>query len=104
MTDCIFCKITDKSLSANILYEDNQCLVFDDAHPKERIHKLIIPKRHIASLMEIEEQDTDLLGHMLFVAKKIAADLELEGYWLKLHVGEKGGQEIDHIHFHLLAR
>ena len=84
-------------------FEDDRSMAFYDIHPKAKYHLLIIPKKHIPSLMTVEESDQPLIGHLVWNAKKIADSMALQGYQVRLHVGEKGGQEVPHMHFHLLA-
>ena len=103
MNDCLFCKIRDKEIPSQMVYEGSQAVAFKDINPKAKHHILIVPRKHIDSVMTMEESDQELVGHLVWDAKKIADDLGLEGYQLKFHVGEKGGQEIYHLHLHLLA-
>jgi len=103
--DCIFCKIIAKVIPAAVVYEDKQILAFKDIHPLTPIHVLIIPKKHIESINDFSETDEQLAGHMVVVAKKIAADLQTgeKGYKLLFRVGDWGGQEVGHLHLHLLG-
>lgn len=103
--NCIFCKIGRKELSADVLFEDDNYVVFKDINPKAPVHLLIIVKTHIISITDIKEEDRNLLGGLLLLAKKIAKDNNLEsgGYKLVFNVGRGGGQVIDHLHLHLLA-
>lgn len=103
MTDCIFCKIVKKQIPTELLFEDDQTLVFKDIHPKANTHLLIISKEHINSLSHASEQHAKLLSHMLLLLPKLAMDLGLDGFRTILNTGKGGGQEIDHIHFHLLS-
>ncbi len=103
--DCIFCKIAEKEIPADIVYEDGDVIAFRDAHPIAPVHVLIIPKKHIASITDISEEDTMLMGKLIAAAKKIAEDLKIseKGYKLLIRVGEHGGQEVKHIHLHLIG-
>jgi histidine triad (HIT) family protein len=103
--DCIFCKIAEKEIPADIVYEDGDVIAFCDAHPIAPVHILIIPKKHIASITDISEGDTMLMGKLIAAAKKIAEDLKIseKGYKLLIRVGEHGGQEVKHIHLHLIG-
>ena len=103
--DCIFCKIIAKVIPAEIVFEDETVLAFKDIHPLAPAHVLIIPKKHIESVNDLAEQDAALAGHMLLVARKIAQDLQTaeKGYKLLFRTGEWGGQEVGHIHLHLLG-
>ena len=105
MEDCIFCKIAGKKIDAKIVYEDKDVIAFNDTHPLAPIHVLVIPKKHIASINDIEEKDRLLMGKMVFAARNIAQDLGAAegGYKLLLRVGKNGGQEVDHIHLHLIG-
>ncbi|MBI2098151.1 MAG: histidine triad nucleotide-binding protein [Candidatus Wildermuthbacteria bacterium] len=103
MEDCIFCKIAVKETQAEIVYEDEQFIVFPDSNPKAPFHVLLIPKKHIPSLREVGEDDMELMGRLLLTAQKVAQENHLKGYKLAMHVGKEGGQEVDHLHLHLLA-
>ncbi|HWJ03594.1 MAG TPA: histidine triad nucleotide-binding protein [Verrucomicrobiae bacterium] len=105
MENCLFCSIVDKKIPANIVYEDELVIAFHDIHPVAPVHVLIVPKKHISSLNEAEEQDKELLGHILLTAGRIAKDLGIaaDGYRLINNCGQNGGQVIYHIHFHLLG-
>ncbi len=105
MTDCIFCKISTKQIDAHIVYEDENCVAFDDVHPKAPIHILIIPKKHIPTLDAIQDDETLLIGHMLQTAKKIAQNLNIadDGYRIVINCNAQGGQEVYHLHIHLLS-
>jgi histidine triad (HIT) family protein len=105
MNDCIFCKIARKEIPANIVYEDDDVIAFRDAHPIAPVHILVIPKKHIASIVDISDGDTILMGKLVAAAKKIAQDLKIseKGYKLLFRVGKHGGQEVKHIHLHLIG-
>lgn len=103
MTDCLFCKIADGTIPADKVYEDSDVLAFNDIHPKAPIHVLVIPKQHVATLSEA--RDPSLLGMLMDRVRKIADEvLELAaGYRVVINVREGGGQEIFHLHVHLLG-
>lgn len=101
--DCIFCRIVSRDLESAILYEDDDILAFRDLYPKAPVHALIIPKRHIATLDDFNDDDGLLLGRLMLVASGIAADHELEGYRVAMNVNEIGGQVIFHAHLHILG-
>ena len=105
MTDCIFCKIINKEINAAILHEDEYCLAFRDINPKAPHHILIIPKKHIPTLNDLKEEDTILMGHIVQIAKKIAQDLHIakDGYRILMNCNSYGGQEVYHIHLHILG-
>lgn len=100
----IFQKIIDREISADIVYEDDQCLAFRDINPQAPVHVLVIPKRLIPSLAEATDDDVALLGHLLVSARRVAAQLGLDnGYRTVLNCGRDGGQSVDHLHVHLLG-
>ena len=104
MSDCIFCKIINKEIPADFIYEDDSYIVLNDLYPKAPTHMLIIPKRHIRSVNDITESDSKYIGDMFLLAKKIAKQKDLSGYQLKFNVEKAGGQEIFHIHLHLTSQ
>ena len=100
----IFTKIISWEIPADILYEDKEIFVIKDINPKAKTHLLIIPKKEIPTINDLQEEDRDLIANMFFVAKKIAKDLNIEE-WYQLHfnVWKKWWQEVMHIHLHLLS-
>ncbi len=100
---CLFCDIVNKEKPADIVYEDKEIIAFKDINPKAPVHILIVPKKHIPSVKEAEEEDKELLGKLFLVARKIAEERSLEGYKLAVNVGRKAGQLVDHLHVHLLS-
>jgi histidine triad (HIT) family protein len=104
LTDCLFCRIIKKELPSDIVYEDDDVLAFRDVKPQAPVHVLIIPKRHIASLADLTEQDKDAMGHAMFCASRLARDLGIsEGYRVVVNCGKDAGQSVFHIHMHLLG-
>jgi len=105
MSDNIFLKIIRKEVPTTFLYEDDEVLAFKDIHPIAPVHILIIPKKPIVSIASLEAEDISIVGKMFFVAKKIAEDLNIseKGYKLLIRVGRDGGQEVPHLHLHLLG-
>ena len=103
MEKCIFCKIIDRDLPSDIVYEDEKIMSFKDINQKAPFHILILPKKHIESVNHLKKEDAGLIGYLFLAAKKIAKEKHLKGYKLVLNVGKKGGQLIDHIHLHFLA-
>jgi len=101
--ECLFCKIVNKEIPSEIVYEDEQVLAFKDIKPLVPIHLLIIPKKHIPSVNHLELEDKTLMGELILTAQKIARQKNLKGYKLQINVGRSGGQIIDHLHLHLLA-
>lgn len=105
MDSCIFCKIAKKDIPGNIVYEDDRIMAFHDLDPKAPVHVLIIPKEHIASLDEVADSHSELMGWLMSKIKDIAAGLGLEnGYRLVNNCGEDGMQTVKHLHFHLLGK
>ena len=103
MKNCLFCKIINKEVPSEIIYEDEKVIAFKDIHPKAPIHLLIVPKKHIPSVNHLEIEDKTLMGELILVAQKIAREKNLKGYRLQINVGRPAGQIIDHLHLHLLA-
>jgi histidine triad (HIT) family protein len=104
MSETIFTRIINKEIPADIVHEDNICLAFRDINPQAPVHILIIPKKPVTNLNEAESGDREMMGHLLLVAQKVAAEEGIaDAYRLVLNNGEGAGQEIMHLHFHLLA-
>jgi len=105
MEDCIFCKIINKEIPSTIVYEDDEVLAFRDINPAAPVHILIIPKKHISSLNELQENDELLVGKIYTVINKIAKKegVSEKGFRVIVNCGEDGGQEVKHLHFHLLG-
>ena len=102
---CVFCEIARGESPAKIIYQDDKVVAFDDLFPKTPQHKLIIPRKHIATLNDITEEDQGLLEHMLLTAKKLAANLGIaeKGYRVTFNCNPDGGQVIYHLHLHLMG-
>ncbi len=104
MTDCIFCKIINGDIESKFLYEDDEIVAFSDINPVAPVHILIIPKIHIDSADDINEENTELIGKIFKVASDLAKDMGLgKGYRIVNNCKEEGGQSVDHIHFHLIG-
>ena len=105
MEDCTFCKIIKGEIPSEKVYEDEDILAFKDINPAAPIHVLVIPKKHIATLMEVTQEDREIMAKILEVIPKIAKQLGIEdnGFRLIANCGPDSGQEVMHIHFHLLA-
>ena len=103
--DCIFCKILQGDLPSNIIYEDDLVIAFNDLYPKAPIHKLIIPRIHIETLNDLKPEHAPLLGHMTQVAKDLAKQFGVHetGYRVLMNCNKDAGQEVFHIHMHLLG-
>jgi len=105
MDNCIFCKIIKGEIPSQKLYEDDEILAFRDVNPAAPIHILVIPKKHISMLTELKEEDEVVIGRIYTVVNKIAKqeNFDEKGYRVIVNCGEDGGQEVKHIHFHLLG-
>jgi len=101
--DCIFCKIINKEIPSDIVYENDKVIAFKDISPKAPVHILVVPKKHIASIDRIEEEDKELMGDLILAAKSMARERRLKGYKLLINVGREGGQIVDHVHLHLIS-
>jgi histidine triad (HIT) family protein len=103
--ECIFCKIAEGTIKSEIVYQDEDVLAFKDINPAAPVHILIIPKKHIESVMELGEIDANLIGHIFLVAKKLAKEYNVDesGFRIVNNCGEDGGQSVNHIHFHLIG-
>lgn len=103
--DCIFCKIINGEIPAEKVYEDDRVLAFKDINPVAPIHIIVIPREHISSILDITEKNQYILKDVFTAVNKIAKDLNIdsEGFRVVNNCGEKGGQTVNHIHFHLLG-
>lgn len=102
---CIFCKIVQGDAPADFVYKDDRVVAFADIFPVAPVHLQIIPTRHIASIAEANDDDTELLGHMMQVARKLAEEhgISESGYRIVNNCGAEGGQVVFHLHFHLIG-
>ncbi|MGM0614000.1 MAG: histidine triad nucleotide-binding protein [Pseudomonadota bacterium] len=103
--DCLFCKIIKREIPADIVYEDDEVLAFNDINPQAPTHILIIPKKHIATLNDIEEADLAIIGRLQYTAAKLAKERGFaeDGYRVVMNCNEMGGQTVYHIHMHLMG-
>jgi histidine triad (HIT) family protein len=101
--DCLFCKIIAGTIPATTLYEDDDVIVFNDIKPMAKIHFLIVPKLHLESLKSCDPSHQQLLGKMLLLAPKLAAEQGLQGFKTLINTGREGGQEVFHIHIHVFG-
>lgn len=100
----IFKRIIDGEVPANIVYQDELCLAFHDINPQAPTHVIVIPKKEIASLDQVADDDAALVGHLIVTIRKLAAELKLDqGYRIIVNCGPHAGQSVDHLHFHLLG-
>ncbi len=105
MTDCLFCKMINGEIKPDTVYEDDDILAFNDINPQAPTHVLIIPKKHIDTLNDVEESDENLLGKLSRIAVKLANDAGFarDGYRVVMNCNNAGGQAVYHIHLHLLG-
>ncbi len=105
MTDCLFCKIVNKEMDTDLVYEDEKVVVFEDIKPQAPVHLLIVPKEHQENIMELDEDEFDIISHIHEVAVKMAEEYDIaeDGFRLVNNNREKAGQSIFHIHYHLLG-
>lgn len=104
-SDCLFCKIVNQELPADVVYEDDELLAFNDISPQAPTHILIIPKKHVATVNDLTESDVDVPGKLVLRAKALASEKGIaeSGYRLILNCNPEGGQTVYHIHLHLLG-
>lgn len=105
MSDCIFCKIVKGEVPSKKVYEDDKVLAFEDINPQAPVHILVIPKEHIPSIKDVNEDNIDVIGHIHLVIKKLAEEKGIyqDGFRIVNNCGEKGGQTVGHLHYHLLG-
>ena len=103
MKDCIFCKIASGEIQSQIVYQDEDVVVFKDLNPQAPTHLLIIPVKHIAKLDEASQEDMALLGKLQLTAAKVAKELCLKDFRLITNNGKGAGQTVEHLHYHLMA-
>lgn len=103
--DCLFCKIAQGEIPANVVYRDDHVVAFDDINPQAPHHKILIPLKHISTLNDLHEDDTELMGHMMQSAAMLAKQLNMadEGYRVVVNCNSGAGQSVFHIHLHLLG-
>lgn len=104
--NCIFCKIANKKIPSQLVYEDDTVVAFKDLDPQGPVHVLVIPKKHIASLMNTTAEDKELLAHITCdVIPKLAQKLDVaeKGFRTVVNTGEEGGQTVQHLHFHIIG-
>jgi len=105
MDDCLFCKMVSGEIKPDVLYENDDVLAFRDINPQAPVHILIIPKRHLSTLNDLEERDAGMIGKLFLAAKSVAAQegIDQAGYRTLINCNEQGGQVVFHIHLHLLG-
>jgi histidine triad (HIT) family protein len=105
MAQCIFCRIVQGKAPAKIVYEDESVLAFEDIHPQAPVHLLVVPRKHLASLTEMDSGDEPLVGHVLAVAAQLARERAVhdKGYRTVINNGTSAGQTVFHLHLHVLG-
>jgi len=105
MADCIFCKIVKGEIPCTKVYEDDTVLAFDDIHPMAPVHVILIPKEHIATLMDVDVSHPDIVGRLIAAAQKVAKikNVEAGGFRTVFNCNADGGQVVFHLHMHLLG-
>ena len=105
MTDCLFCKIRDGEIPADIVYENDEVLAFRDVNPQAPVHVLIVPRKHIATVNDVQPDDATVMGKLFLAAQHIAAQEGIadDGYRLVVNCNSKAGQTVFHIHMHVLG-
>ena len=103
MSDCLFCSIAAGEIPSNKVYEDDLCYAFHDIDPQAPTHFLVIPKAHIASVAEVNEENAAVVAHIFTVIAKVTRELGLESYRVVSNIGEQAGQSVHHLHFHVLS-
>jgi histidine triad (HIT) family protein len=105
MTDCLFCRIVQKTIPAKIVHEDDRTLAFDDINPQAPVHTLIIPKKHVSTVQDCRDQDSDLLAELMVACANVAQQKGLaeSGYRIVTNTGRDAGQTVFHLHLHVLG-
>lgn len=105
MEDCLFCKIVNKEIKSKIIFEDEKVLAFQDINPQAPVHILVIPKKHLATILDVKNGDKELIGHIYLTINEIVKKINLEerGFRVVVNCGEEAGQAVFHLHFHLLG-
>ena len=104
MSDCIFCKIIKGDIPCSKVYEDDNVLAFDDIQPMAPVHVIIIPKKHIATLMDIDTENMDVTGNLISAAQKVARIKDIDrGFRTVINCNAEGGQVVFHLHMHVLG-
>ena len=105
MSDCIFCHIVARTIPATLVYEDDLVIAFDDINPQAPTHTLVIPRKHVTSIAELEDLDVGLLGRLMLAGSKISKlkGIADSGYRFVINTGANGGQTVSHLHLHVLG-
>lgn len=105
MSKCIFCRIVERTLPSKIVYEDDRVLAFEDAAPQAPVHVLVIPKKHIETLLDVGDEELPLISHVVKVAVEIARGkgIDRRGFRIVANSNPESGQSVYHVHFHVLG-
>lgn len=103
MTDTIFTKIINKEIPANIIFEDELCIIIEDISPQAPLHYLAIPKKEIIGVSGLDDKDNEIMGHLMLTIKKQMQNINVSNYRLVINNGSEAGQTIFHLHIHILA-
>ncbi len=103
MSDCLFCNIIDGGIPADIIYQDDDVLAFNDINPQAPVHFLVIPKKHIATVNDLQSGDAELVGKLYLAAQNLLRQKNQDSYRLVMNCNEQAGQTVFHIHLHVLA-
>jgi histidine triad (HIT) family protein len=103
MTDTIFTKIINREIPANIIFEDELCIIIEDISPQAPLHYLAIPKKEIIGVSDLDYNDNDIMGHLMLTIKKQMQNINVSNYRLVINNGSEAGQTIFHLHIHILA-
>jgi histidine triad (HIT) family protein len=105
MSDCLFCGIVEGKIKGEIVYRDNSIVAFKDINPKAPVHILIVPAKHIATLLDLQEEDKEIVGEIFAVANRLAEQQRIskDGFRVVANCGAGAGQTVFHLHFHLLG-
>jgi histidine triad (HIT) family protein len=106
MEDCLFCKIINKEIKSNIVFESDNVLIFKDVSPEAPVHLLAVPKKHVSSILEIENLDSDIIKELMEAMARVALEMGLdkEGFRIVTNTGHGAGQSVDHLHFHIMGK
>ncbi len=106
MSDCLFCKIVNGDIPGDIVYQTDDVLAFKDLSPQAPVHTLVIPKKHISTINDFQEDDAVLIGHLFLAAKAVAKQegMDETGYRCVMNCNDEGGQTVHHIHLHVLGK
>lgn len=103
--DCIFCKIIEKKIPSQLLHEDEKCIAFKDIHPQAKVHFLVVPKKHIPTLLDVGSDNSSLMGHLISVGTSLATrqGIAKTGFRVVINCNQEGGQTVYHLHLHFIG-